>query len=432
MKRIFSVLIILAFVCMLPGCDSGKNIASGSAKSSSAVSSVPSSSALSSVDKDHFLGLTNRQMLEDYDYMWKTLDENYPYYGVAQRSGVDVQGVKSKYRAQMEKCSSDWQYCSIIEKALDSLRGTKYVSMGHLGLLDPVGFKVFQNICFDNMKSIFADQSTIKNYKKYLAVTNALYPKKVSAEINSLNTSQNVTAKVIDNDTAYVKINSFMKADQEIQSEGEALIRFYKQNSNKKNLIVDISENTGGSENYWMNNIVAPNITKKFSVNTYCLIKKGSNNMQYLAYAYNYDLNPISKLPNLPKINHDDLKNLDAFATNDISVNPQTPGKKMFQGKIWVLVSNKTYSAAEAFSSFCKRTGFATIVGTRTGGDGVLKNSFLFFTLPNSRLVVQYGCEYGLNADGSCNQEYGTAPDVVPKAGQTPYDACMEAIRLKK
>lgn len=430
MKRIFSVLIILAFVCMLPGCDSGKNIASGPAKSSSAVSSSPSLSASSSVDKDHFLGLTNRQMLEDYDYMWKTLDENYPYYGVAKRSGVDVQGVKTKYRAQMEKCNSDLQYYGILEKSLMTLQGKKYISLGHLYLPEAVDFQRWQDdYLSSNMRSIFTDQTTIKNYKKLLSVEKSYDSQAVKSVQNSFNAKE-ITTRILDENTAYVKIDSFFKTGQELESEGNTLYEFYKKISNKKNLIIDLSENEGGYADYWMNYIVAPNISKALSVKEYILLKKGANNLKYLPE--DYGISPISKLPNLPKINHDDLKNLDAFATNDISVNPQTPGKKMFQGKIWVLVSNKTYSAAEAFSSFCKRTGFASIVGTRTGGDGVYKNSFLFFTLPNSHFVVRYGFEYGLNADGSCNQEYGTAPDVVPKAGQTPYDACMEAIRLKK
>ena len=28
----------------------------------------------------NWIGLTNEQMLEDFDYLYKTLDENYPYF----------------------------------------------------------------------------------------------------------------------------------------------------------------------------------------------------------------------------------------------------------------------------------------------------------------------------------------------------------------
>lgn len=44
--------------------------------------------------------------------------------------------------------------------------------------------------------------------------------------------------------------------------------------------------------------------------------------------------------------------------------------KEKFHGKIWVLVDEYCYSATDALVWFCKETGFATVVGTKTGGNG--------------------------------------------------------------
>ncbi len=54
-----------------------------------------------------------------------------------------------------------------------------------------------------------------------------------------------------------------------------------------------------------------------------------------------------------------------------------------FDGKIYLIVNNKVYSAAESFASFCKDSDFATLVGGTTGKDGIGTNP-LVFSLPNS------------------------------------------------
>jgi C-terminal processing protease CtpA/Prc len=81
-----------------------------------------------------------------------------------------------------------------------------------------------------------------------------------------------------------------------------------------------------------------------------------------------------------------------------------------FKGKIYVLTSSNVYSAAEGFSVFCKDSGFATLVGERTGGDGIGGDPMLF-CLPNSGILGRYPVYYGMNAQGVLNEEFKTAPD---------------------
>lgn len=61
---------------------------------------------------------------------------------------------------------------------------------------------------------------------------------------------------------------------------------------------------------------------------------------------------------------------------------------------------------------FCKATGFATIVGENTKGDGGGSEIFRM-KLPKSGLIMQFRTMHGLNPDGSSNVEFGTSPDVV-------------------
>ena len=110
--------------------------------------------------------------------------------------------------------------------------------------------------------------------------------------------------------------------------------------------------------------------------------------------------------------------------TEILTISP-TGTEKAFSGKIWLLTSPYVYSASERFADFCKRTGFAALVGQTTGGDGVGSDPALF-AMPNSRTLVRFNCEYGINEDGSCNQETGTSPDFET---DTPLKTCLEIIK---
>ncbi len=99
-----------------------------------------------------------------------------------------------------------------------------------------------------------------------------------------------------------------------------------------------------------------------------------------------------------------------------------------FAGKIWLLVDEYVYSSSEAFTVFCKDTGFATIVGSPTGGDGIGIDP-VFLVLPNSGLIVRYSALFGLNPDGSSNEEFGTTPDLLSPAGEPPLVTALRAIR---
>lgn len=81
-----------------------------------------------------------------------------------------------------------------------------------------------------------------------------------------------------------------------------------------------------------------------------------------------------------------------------------------FNGKISVLIDKCVYSSSEAFTIFCKNTGFATLFGTNSGGDGIGRR--VYWALPNSKLVLSYSLALGLFESGYSNEEYHTAPDI--------------------
>lgn len=100
-----------------------------------------------------------------------------------------------------------------------------------------------------------------------------------------------------------------------------------------------------------------------------------------------------------------------------------------FHGRVWLLVGPSVYSASESFAVFCQATGFAELVGSRTGGDGIGALDPILMRLPNSGILIQFTMMYGLNPDGSGSEEAGTVPDILSPAGEPALVTALRAIR---
>jgi C-terminal processing protease CtpA/Prc len=102
----------------------------------------------------------------------------------------------------------------------------------------------------------------------------------------------------------------------------------------------------------------------------------------------------------------------------------------IFKGKIYALSDMGLTSSSAGFAMFCKNTGFATLVGSNSKGDGGGFNP-IYTALPRSGLVMVNRVSYTLNEDGSCNAEVGTAPDIYSPAGEEPLDTVMNMLAGK-
>ena len=100
-----------------------------------------------------------------------------------------------------------------------------------------------------------------------------------------------------------------------------------------------------------------------------------------------------------------------------------------FKGKIYLLVDKAVYSSSDGFASFAKASKFATLIGERTGGDGIGPDPIIF-SLPNSGAIVRYSSLLCLNPDYTINEEVQTAPDIEvnPAVGNSyKEDLCIQA-----
>lgn len=367
--------------------------------------------------KSEYSSLTDFQklMLEDYEYMWNMLRKNYPLWGVIKRRGIDADKVYEIYKKQINTVENEIDFYNLIDNTIKS-----FFRIGHLELLNYNRFKYTQfainKMSDDNKYDIHNDILYSKKieeaYEKLRIVKNE---NKIEYEYYDLSLGDarfnNVKYyDLVENEVAYIDIKSF--SNVHINDDYITLENIYKKIKDYKHVVFDISHNKGGESTYYLDNIVKPNIGEnKLRYDSYILMQKEKYNEKFLNIAgYQFDnLKSVSELPYFENINKDDFEFAPYFfCANDIVYSDAK--EKALNGRIWVIISGDSYSAADAFAYFCKETGFATLLGQTTGGNG-FGISMGLFKLPNSHYVVMYSPSIGLNSDGSNNIEIGTKPD---------------------
>lgn len=366
--------------------------------------------------------ISMKDALSDYDYMWEVLEENYPLLGVAERKyGLSMDALKANYRNQIEALGQNQiDFCEYYLKMRECIG--KFKSLGHLSLLSPLAYQAYiaeaENAKQDNRMGDlwqwqyeqYQDQTVKARYaylmEKYGTGSNGHIGSGIQAS------TENLIFKDVNEETGYVRINSFSSSN--IRKDQDKLHAWFTENTDKKNIIIDITGNGGGSDNYWLYLIVIPNIDDTITYTSYYITPygEGSREQFTLKGIGTEDLNPnLNDLLKLPNINKDDLSKAKYYVERTISVEPEYD-KKVCSGRFFLLVDENVYSAADGFAQFCKATGFATVVGKETAGDGGGADVFML-KLPKSGLILRYRAMHGLNADGSSNVEFGTTPDVV-------------------
>ena len=219
---------------------------------------------------------------------------------------------------------------------------------------------------------------------------------------------ENIAVRFIsDNKIAYIKIDSFKW--KFVKSDYNKLMIFWRVIREYPYLIIDIRGNRGGSDSYWRSSIVKKINNQGLEYKLYIAYRGGDYSLPFIkAKMGEYPLREIEDLHSKPNYPSELKRDFKYYSELIRTINP---GPIRFKGKIYLLVDSAVYSAAESFCVFAKATNWATIVGERTGGDGIGINPILA-VLPNSGLVVRFPVSFGVNPDGSANEEYHTVPDI--------------------
>ena len=383
--------------------------------------------------------LTKEQMLEDYEFLWQTLRESYPFLGVAERLGVNVDRVYSTNKEEIENGGDRAvvSYQKFLYYAINPL-----YTCGHLGVLGANDYKTYYSTYssivagnagarFELLFDVLQQPHVREAYASLGVVIDDSAPLDTyvgeahpTSDVTPITNTSVSKREVNGQSVGIIKVPSFLYGYED--ADAVMLRKFYKEIADYDHLIIDITGNGGGSSLYWREHLVSPLISEPMQWSARLLFKNSDIANTYIDTMPWLNKKPISELPTLPALNQDDLLDLDGFILSESQLLPAEDSIN-FKGRIWLLVDEIVYSNAEAFTVFCKTTGFATIIGTPTAGDGINFDPFLI-ALPNSGIVVRFSVLYGINPDGSNNEEFGTTPDIITETGTDAMTACLAEI----
>ncbi|GGH80825.1 hypothetical protein GCM10007362_29730 [Saccharibacillus endophyticus] len=214
-----------------------------------------------------------------------------------------------------------------------------------------------------------------------------------------------------DGRVAYLKIPGLQNERKE--SDLQQIIPFLEEQKDADALIFDIRGNGGGDSDYWFQ-IVQRLTDQPRSWTTYQLFQGGAFAKPFIETKMGIDytqLIPIETLKgeNLPNLPPETFTDFDRYAKDQMQIMPYQPID--FDGRIYLLVDAGVFSSAEAWANFAKESGWATLVGERTGGDGVGWEG-AYVALPNSGYVFRMELMMGIDATGASNFEVRTLPEI--------------------
>ena len=341
---------------------------------------------------------------QDYDYLWDILENEYPHYHVAERLlGRELDEIKEQYAALLTEVESAEEFYELVVKpCLDEFK-VNGLSIGHLDALDAA----FYNSCVQSLDEYPDDpriqfrRDELLNPKALQFYRSPIFREGAEAAPLAFYVETNQVIRYFpEQNAAYVRIKH-MTNDPD---DGKELLSFFAKLEERgyEHCIIDIRGNTGGDTMHWMAYIVGPNFAEM----------------------------PLEELPELCP---EDLEGVDSFLVMENGTMKITYGAfepPLYTGRFWLLTDGLVYSSSDSLAADAKASGFATLVGERTGGNGIGYTPVIR-CLPNTGICFRYDSGLGLNPDGSANSEVGTAPDYECESGQA-LDYCLELIEAGK
>jgi len=222
----------------------------------------------------------------------------------------------------------------------------------------------------------------------------------------------------------------------------EGFLVFYESIQGYEHLIIDISNNTGGHVQYFLNAVMQPNISETLHSSAFMFFSMGNYNIEhtasrirrnylgrYNAFGERISVAELLASYDLPDINMADMERMEYVYRLSAVITPMRLSRfnyqPAFDGKIWLLIGSGAVSAGEYAARISKNTGFATLVGERTGGQ--LGGRRIFVDLPNTGILFQMDLFYPTDKHGR-PFDAGTYPHHFTRPGLTALETTLQLI----
>ena len=302
-----------------------------------------------------------------YDEFWKILDDYYPQKEVAFKGGLDLEALKKEGREQVKGIKSDEELLLILRRVANKFTPFDYI----------------------DIRINFTTNSGGENSDKGGYTPSYQY-------IPSLK-------------TVVFSINSLSFSDGYIKS-------VLEKTDDVEHIVFDLTTCRTMTNN--LDPILSP-----FG---------GSFRYSYTGYFKNKD---VSKLFPELEISKTD-KNSKAYEYGLKYCTERTVSYEYGDGRIegkakdakrWILVSDLTAFGADYLSSFAKATGWATVVGNTTPGNGT-GLQMLSIALPKTSIVVSFNPIVLDNGNGELKTVSGNIPDEIATGGKSALNVCISLI----
>ena len=365
--------------------------------------------------------LSVQELQDDYDQMWDILYESYPFLPCTGKSEEELEALRQEKRALIGSKVTDSAGLYLIMQDICRALG----NIAHLRALGPEeysslyysGLQDQENGINKKDNEIYLDPQTVETYTQlgFMSVK----------PVDTTDLSSVTMDYFPEIQTAYFRIPTFYS--RELYDQGMPIAEFLDNYPDVENVIFDITGNRGGYGYIWTNHIVSAfSDPVDWQVTSYIRITDP------VAWTYEgVDVEPIDpETTDLPDwVN---TLGMTHQSTQRISLPYEDyAGKKVDKSiKRWIVTDENVASSAEVFTRFCKDTGWATIVGTATKGDGPTSAySPSPVRLNHTGLLFWFFVESGVNEDGTLNALQGTMPDFFSKPNEKPLDACIRWIK---
>ena len=362
--------------------------------------------------------ISNKDLLSDYDDALHYLDEYNPWQPIIRQQYPNFDVLCEEYRNKVRINGKTSENLYVILADLFLRIGNP----GHLSVLGPEGFDYYQSIAEqgyfndDPELGMLSDEQTCATYA---AMTRTARSKDIDLR-NSFIPSVFYDSE---RDLLLIRIPSFKS--ELIARDQDILINAVRSYPEAKHIVFDIRGNTGGSDDYWMNLLVAP-FGERISFDSQVFFK---DNALIRDYGLMEEAEPVfaQAIETIPSFVEE--LGLTHTISWTYTITPPTDENRKIQtdAKRWVLTDESVFSAADGFTGFCKQTHWATIIGKKTKGDGGAIRPFLV-RLPKTGLLMRFTAVVSANEDGSLNTMIGTSPDLPSKPSESAYDTLLRLI----
>jgi len=213
---------------------------------------------------------------------------------------------------------------------------------------------------------------------------------------------------------------SFLKKDKkDARNFGEFLQSFFKriQEENIESLIIDLSYNTGGDERtgkqliWYLTEKQPKGFTEYINNSEYFKVQIKED---YRKYNELYKLKFQTDLPrgevNITKKLFDEPYFNDITKEKSPFLLDNTIPK--FKGKIYVIISPKTFSAGQVLATTIADNKLAIIIGKSTGNKPTSQTGASMFKLPNTKKIIAISYTYMERPDKTKNNEKALYPNI--------------------